>query len=154
MEPLIEARLLAENYIDYAPRTRREVERRLQRAEYDQDVIEAVLNGLEHANLINDTEFSALWVESRARSKKLGRARLSNELRLKGVDKEIVESAVDVLSDEDQLEAALVLAQKKWKEGDERDPAAKRRLAGFLQRRGYNWSIIEQVFRRLSSNME
>ena len=153
MEPIVEARLLAENYIDYAPRTRREVEKRLQRAEYDSEIIHAVLNDLENANLINDTEFSALWVENRSRSKKLGRTRLSNELRLKGVDKETVQAAVEELSVDDELTTALSLAQKKWKEGDERDTAGKRRLAGFLLRRGYNWSIIEQVFSMLSSNM-
>jgi regulatory protein len=154
MEPFEEAKWLAINYIDYAPRTRLEVQRRLAKAEYDEEMIAAVLEELERIGLLNDSQFSQAWVENRSRSKKLGRVRLASELRQKGVSKETVDEAVADIQPEDEFEAALALAEKRLKPSERDDPGAKRRLAGYLQRRGYNWATIEQVFSRMFANTE
>jgi regulatory protein len=154
MEPFEQAKMLAVNYIDYAPRSRREVERRLAKAEYDEELIAAVLEDLERAGLVNDAQLSEDWVENRARSKKLGRVRLASELRLKGVDKETVDEAVAAINPDDEIATALALAEKRLKPAERSDPAALRRAAAFLQRRGYKWDVIEQVFARLGANTE
>jgi regulatory protein len=152
------ARELALNYLDYAPRTRQEVARRLAKAEYEEEIIEAVLADLERIGVVNDAQFSQDWVESRSGRKKIGRVRLAAELRQKGVDKEAVAEAIADVEPETEVEAAVELAGKRLREADFIDPgarqAAKRRLSGYLQRRGYNWEIIEQVFVRLFANEE
>lgn len=153
------AKMLAVNYIDFAPRTVSEVRRRLAKAQYEEDVIEDVIADLLRAELLDDTKFSADWVESRSRSKRLGRTRLAAELRQKGVARDEVAQALADLDPASELAAALELARKRIPES-ERDelntPAeragAQRRLAGYLQRRGYKWEIIEQVFARIFAN--
>jgi regulatory protein len=154
MNPFEEAKQLAINFIDYAPRTRAEVERRLVRAGYEEETIAAVIADLERIGLLNDQEFSALWVESRSRRKKIGSRRLSAELRQKGVSKEVVDEAVSEINEEVELSAAEELARKRLKPEEYDDPPARRRVAAYLQRRGYNWEIIEQVFGRLLANRE
>jgi regulatory protein len=154
------ARMLAENYIDFAPRTVAEVRRRLAKAQYEEDVIEEVIADLIRAELLDDTRFSAAWVESRSRAKRLGRARLAAELRQKGVPREEVEQALGDLAPESELASATELARKRLPEGEaawnspaER-AAARRKLSAYLQRRGYKWEIIEQVFARVFTNEE
>jgi regulatory protein len=148
------ARELAIRFIDYAARSRAEVGRRLAKAGYDEELIEAVVNDLQRAGLLDDEEFSRQWVESRARSKKLGRARLASELRMKGVEKETVEEALTELDPEQELAAALALTEKRIGSDSIADPAVRRRLAGYLQRRGYKWETVEQVFARLGANKD
>lgn len=153
------AKQLALSYIEFQPRTRAEVERRLARAEFEPDVIASVLEDLERAGLVDDARFSQEWVESRARRKKFGRARLAMELRRKGVDRQQVEQAVSGMDEAAEVAAALELAAKRWSaDSAEADPAergaARRRLAAYLQRRGYKWDIIEQVFARLFAKEE
>ncbi len=155
------AKQLAINYIDYSARTVAEVRRRLARAGYEECVIEDVVADLQRAEILDDTKFSEDWVESRARAKKLGRIRIAAELRQKGVSKEDTDRAILGVDPLSEVAAALVLSRKKLPPGDieqltgpaER-AAAKRRIAGFLQRRGYNWEIIEQVFAKLFANEE
>jgi regulatory protein len=156
MDPLESAKELAINYIDYAPRTVAEVRRRLSKAGYDESVVEEVVEHLVSVELLDDSKFSTDWVESRTRSKKIGRIRLAAELRPKGVDSEQADQALESLDTESQVAAALHLARKKVPEnvaaswtGPAERAAGKRRLAGYLQRRGYNWEIIEQVFSRI-----
>src|SRR5205807_3179083 len=104
--------------------------------------------------ILNDSLFSEAWVESRARSKSIGRRRLETELRVRGVDKTAIDAALDTLNPESEIENALRLAEKRARSEDLRDSAARRRVTGYLQRRGYSWEIIEQVFARLGTNSD
>ena len=149
-----EARQIAVRFIDYAPRTRVEVERRLSRGKYDEELIDAVVEDLVRAGLIDDSAFSSQWIESRARSKKLGRARLATELLRKGIDRATVDEALQDLDAEQELEAATIMAQRRFEGQDLSDPATRRRAAAFLQRRGYKWHTVEQVFARIAPNRD
>lgn len=161
MDTLESAKLLALNYVDYAPRTVAEVRRRLARGNYVEEIIDAVIADLIRAQLLDDSKFSADWVESRVRSKKIGRTRLAAELRQKGITREEADVALQQLDAVSELNAAIDLARKRvsteeietWATAAGR-AAGKRRLAGYLQRRGYNWEIIEQVFARIAANDE
>jgi regulatory protein len=153
------AKILAINYVDYAPRTVAEVRRRLTKAQYEEDVIEDVIADLVRAELLDDTKFSADWVESRSRSKRLGRTRLAAELRQKGISRDEVDQALGDLDPTSELTAAMELAQKRIRAGEHPEisspakrAAAKRRLAAYLQRRGYKWEIIEKVFASIFEN--
>jgi regulatory protein len=128
------------------------------KAEVEEETIEAVLAHLQEVGLLDDAQYSRDWVESRSRSKGIGRVRLAQELRRKGVDSEETDNALEDLVPEAEVETALRLAEKKIRGETMDDPAerqaVKRRLAGYLQRRGYNWSIIEQVFVKIFANRE
>jgi regulatory protein len=149
MDELDEAREVALKYLDYAARTSVEVRRRLARSGFDEETMEAVVAELERAGLLDDARFSRDWVADRAGRKRLGRERLVAELRRKGVGREIAEAAVAGMDREAETTAARELARKRLGSDDPADSAVRRRLAAFLQRRGYDWETIEQVFSRL-----
>lgn len=149
--PFAEARERALRYLAAAPRTIHEVRRHLERRKYDADTIARVLDTLTDAGLLDDRAFALAWVESRSRSRLLGRVRLEAELRQRGVAKELIEEALSTLPEEDDHEHALTLARTFIGSQDAGDPAVRRRLAGYLLRRGHLWDTIEKVLLELQS---
>jgi regulatory protein len=146
------ARNMAEAYVAHCPRTQAEVVRRLRRAGYDADTVETVVDELASAGLLNDRAFARDWVESRSRSRKLGSVRLEAELRRKGVETDAISEALAELDGAAQTARALELARAFIGSADIRDPAARRRLAGYLQRRGHSWETIKQVLCDMTEN--
>lgn len=81
----------------------------------------------------------------------MGVIRLRQELFAKGIDRETVDQAIsDYKNNADEFPAALDLARRKIRLLSKLEPeAAKRRLAGFLARRGYEVSIVSKVLKEL-----
>ena len=63
-------------------RSIQEIEERLKRLHYDQEVISLVIYKLEKEGLLDDSDFAGQWVQSRMR--KYGSTRIGAELRQKG----------------------------------------------------------------------
>jgi len=136
------------------PRSVREISERLRRKGFEQVTIDRAIEKLEGWNYINDAEFARYWVENRAAHKPRGRRLLEQELRTKGVDREVVKEAIaDVEVDEES--AALELARAKLSSYRHDDPRiAQRKLIGFLQRRGFDFDVIKPVVTQLFSNTD
>lgn len=131
------------------PRSIREMRDRLQSKGYERPVIEATVAELCELGLLDDRKFAAQWVESRMALRPMGPSRLRAELLTKGVDRGIVEATLSKYSAEtDERSEALALARKKIRtlQGLESGPA-RRRLAGFLGRRGFESSTIAEVLK-------
>ena len=134
----------------------REIEQKLLRAGYRPSTVEMVIYKLQRENLLDDADFARQWVESRQHHK-LGRSRIAQELRRKGISKEEAEDALSVIDDDDQLSGAVALAEKaaaRIKPGEDMRKAASR-IAGMLARRGYSWDIAKQAIQQaLSSEID
>jgi regulatory protein len=153
------ARAVALRFLGYSARSRSEMQKRLEKDEFAPEIIAAVLAELEARNWVNDAQFARDWVEDRAERKKYGKGRLAAELRRKGVDKDEVTAALDTVEDADELARARSAAASRWKLiEDETDREAlqseKRRVAAFLQRRGFGWAIITQVLAERAANQD
>ena len=108
-------------------------------------IIEAVLDRFEEAGLVDDAQFAGLWVEGQQRRMKSTRA-LRQELRLKGVDSEVIDEALAETADDADYQAALALAQKKMRSMGGLEPHVRyRRLAGALARRGFAPGLCHRV---------
>ena len=134
----------------------REIEQKLLRAGYRPSTVEMVIYKLQRENLLDDADFARQWVESRQHHK-LGRSRIAQELRRKGISQEEAEDALSVIDDDDQLSGAVALAEKaaaRIKPGEDMRKAASR-IAGMLARRGYSWDIAKQAIQQaLSSEID
>jgi len=140
----------AYNYLSYRPRSREEVRRYLRRKETPPETIEAALARLDRLDLINDHSFTSFWVESREQFSPRGARALKNELRMKGVEREVVEEMID---DEKDEERALRAGRKKalpLVRIPGMDFATFRaRLGSFLQRRGFGYEVSTRTIRAL-----
>jgi len=113
--------------------------------------IKLVVDDLVSLGLLDDEKFARDWIENRQHFRPMGVIRLRQELFVKGIDRGIVDQAVsDYKSNADELPAALDLARRKLKLYRKLDAdTAKRRLAGFLARRGYEGSVVSKVLKEL-----
>ncbi|MEN6371251.1 MAG: regulatory protein RecX [Armatimonadota bacterium] len=148
-EEVRSAREAALTLLDYRSRTGKELERRLLQKGYPEDVVSAVIEQLGNIDFVNDGRFAADWVASRIVNRPIGRSQMKWELRRKGVAPELVEEALEQVDEEKEFDMALDLAVKKLGGKEINDPETKRKLAGFLQRRGFHWEIVSRVIDRL-----
>lgn len=138
----------AVGYLAARARSKREIEQKLLQAGYRPCTVEMVIYKLERENLLDDADFARQWVEARS-TRKLGRSRIAQELRRKGVSQEEAEEALSIIEDDDQLSGAVALAEKaaaRIKPGEDPRKAASR-IAGMLARRGYSWDIAKEAIR-------
>jgi len=149
-DDLQKARNYAFLLLKFRPRSEKEICERLKRKRFDAGVIRLTLGFLKEKNFINDSDFSRSWVESRL-SKRLGAKRIRQELRLKGIDKEVIESQLGEFKDsfpEDKI--VRDIAREKMKRFSNIEPQkAKRRIYGYLMRRGFSAGIIMDILRQL-----
>ena len=137
--------------LEVRARAKREIETRLTQKGYEPSIIEQVVEKLVRLELLNDAQFAAQWVEAKTRvggNRPVGRRRLSSELYAKGVAKDQIAEAVEVVTNADELALARAAASKKIRSiPTDRDLLQKERqkLMGFLQRRGFGWETVKQV---------
>ena len=141
-ESVRSAREDALRLLEYRQRSVNELARRLAAKGHSQDVIEEVIAGLRRVDLLDDAAFSKQWVRSRLAQRPTGRRGLNWELRRKGIPNDLIDEALQEISDEDELEAALKAIHGKLKTATSDPSGEKRRLVSLLRRRGFGWETV------------
>ena len=146
------ARNTAYRYLTIRPRSRREVEQKLRDREFPPDVVTSVVDHLLRLGYLDDRLFAAQWAGSRVRSRGFGKRRIEQELRMKGIDRELIrETLLGLFEDEPELEVARKEADKKLRTLGRYEPEIrKRRLAGHLERKGFSSDIVLAILRQTS----
>lgn len=143
----------AVGYLAARARSKREIEQKLLQAGYRPCTVEMVIYKLERENLLDDADFARQWVESRS-THRLGRGRIAQELRHKGVSQAEAEEALSAIDDDEQLAGAVSMAEKAAAriKPDEDPRKAVNRIASMLARRGYSWDIAKEAIRQAMSD--
>jgi regulatory protein len=134
------------------PRSEAEVRQRLRQHEVSEQTIDAVLERLRGAGLIDDQAFANYWVENRSTFRPKSKRMLTLELKRKGVkDAEALGQALENAND---AEAAYQVAAKRARRMSAL-PYAEffRKLGDFLARRGFDYETIQSVVKRVWSEM-
>ena len=143
-----QAREAALRLLAVRPRSAVELARRLRMKGYGPDVAEEVIGRLRELGMVDDAVFAGMLARDRVRLRPQGSRRLANELRQKGVDEETARTAIrETMEGEATDERDLARrAAAKWKpRPGEESPSARRRLHGFLARRGFDGDVIREV---------
>lgn len=151
-EALKRAKNHALRYLSYRDRSKLEITQYLEKKEHSHPVIQQALDALEELNYVNDQRFALEWGRYKVNKQKLGKSRLYVELLNKGIDKEILESTLEILyEDNSEAELATQCARKKMNslKGVEEEKK-KRRLIQYLKRRGFSADIIYQSLKTVS----
>ena len=112
--------------------------------------IDITLEDLEQLGHIKDENFAKKWVARRQRSKPKGKKMLGHELANQSIDKTTVGRVLAGIHDAEETNIALQLAQKQVKRYQSLAPqVAKRRLHGFLLRRGFDYETVQSVIERV-----
>ncbi|MCJ7656558.1 MAG: recombination regulator RecX, partial [Candidatus Atribacteria bacterium] len=75
--------------------SRYEISRKLNSKGYSENIIANLFLWLENNNYINDELFAEMWVQFRLQNKPIGRYKLNQELRIKGIKQDIIQKAID-----------------------------------------------------------
>ncbi len=132
--------------LEFAPRTRKELADALAKKGVPADAADEVLGRFTEVGIIDDALFASMWVTSRHRGRGLAGRALSQELRRKGIDDELVRDAVAELDPETEVETARTLVRRKLPSTRGLATEARiRRLAGMLARKGYGAGLAFRV---------
>lgn len=130
------------------PKSQMELVKKL-KLKYDAGVIDEVIRKLQEYGYIDDTEFSKLWIEERKRLKPAGKKKIAQELRAKGIDKQVVDEAIERFIPDD-LDAAVTIAQKKISRagGFPEGSQELQKLYRYLLYRGFDYDTIRQALEK------
>lgn len=146
------AYLDALNYVGFRPRSVKEVKQKLKQKGYEPEQIDHAVSSLEKQSYLNDLEFGKQWAEQRVTLHKKGRKWVEMELAGKGLNKDTIAKAVSEIDESSEFESAKGLAMKKWKLMKDDPEGKKRKLYGFLLRRGYSSSLVSMVMREVTGS--
>ena len=117
---------------------------------FSTEAIEITLEDLEQLGHIRDENFAKKWVARRQRSKPKGKKMLAHELADQNVDKTTADRVLAEIDGEAEANIALQLAEKQAKRYQSLAPeVAKRRLHGFLLRRGFDYETTQRTIDRV-----
>lgn len=134
-------------FLSYRPRSRTEIEAYLRRRGVAPDAIEAAVNRLLQAGLLDDEAFARYWVENRELFRPRGSRALRYELRQKGVADRVIEQVLEGIDETDSAYRAARERARRFSKADYQ--TFRKRLGGFLQRRGFGYDIVKQTVDRL-----
>ncbi|HXF51682.1 MAG TPA: RecX family transcriptional regulator [Dehalococcoidia bacterium] len=128
------------------PRSERELRDALRRRRFDRDHIDAAVSRLRAMGYLDDAAFARFWVETRDASSPRSRRLLKAELRSRGVEAPTATEATVGIEDEDAAVRAASRRLRAFAGLDEE--TFRRRLGGFLLRRGFSYAVAERVVSR------
>jgi regulatory protein len=140
-----EAYIRSIKYISYRLRSRREVEQYLTGKRFSPEIIADTITRLTGENLLNDTIFAQSWINNRNKFKPRATTALRFELLQKGIDKDIIETALTDVDDE--VLACTIVERRLGRWGKLNRKDAKVKIFNYLRRRGFNYEISMNAYR-------
>lgn len=129
-------------FVSYRSRSEGEVRRRLGRR-FSTDDVERAVSYLKERDLLNDLDFASHWRRDRESHRPRSGRIVRQELLRMGVARDVVDEALEGYDEEVNARRAAALASSKLLGLDE--ATFRRRLSGFLARRGFARGIAMRV---------
>lgn len=112
---------------------------------YSEDICFEVCNRLAEIGVINDRRYAEKLCRQLFEVKKLGRYRVKQEMRLKGLGSEIIEEAMENFSEEDEPFGRLEKLVEQKYERYLTDRKGVEKVKNALARKGYSFGEIKEV---------
>jgi regulatory protein len=131
---------LAYRYLNRRERTQAEVRQRLEREEFGAATVDDTIATLIEQGYLDDSRFARLFTEDKRQLEQWGSDRIRRSLRERGVDPELIETALSEQTGESELQQALELLRRRFPQ----PPADRRerdRALGVLLRKGYEMEL-------------
>ena len=130
--------------LSYKARTTVELDRRLVRKGFSPDIIKPTIERLAELKMVDDADFARRFAEDRVSIGHRGKRRVYSELLKRGLERRQIDAAIGNAPDE--TAGAREVAAKFRRQNSRLAPEVlRRRLYGFLARRGFGPDTIRQV---------
>lgn len=134
-------------------RTEKEVRDKLSEKEINPDAIDDVINYLINEKFINDYEYALFFSRDKLNINKYGINKIRDSMRIKGLNSNIIEEALDKLPYEKQYENLMTAAKRKFYSLSN-DDKRKEKLIRHLLYKGYEYSMIKYALEDLKYIIE
>ncbi|MBA4250819.1 MAG: hypothetical protein C0425_00640 [Chlorobiaceae bacterium] len=130
-----------------------ELKQKLRKKNYNEELIDQVLEELNEKKYLNDEDFAAKYVEEKQRLKKVGKNRLKSDLIKKGIHYKIIDKVLnDEFSETEMLENAFIIASKKYislSKTESEESIIKLKISRYLFSKGYDFETIRDVIKKI-----
>jgi regulatory protein len=146
---LSQAKAVVHRLFKFRIRSEHEIRAKLKEKGFPHEIIEQAVAFFTKCEMLNDTIFAKAWIGSRL-NKPMGLRRIKQELKEKGIADEIIASELTAAkSDYDESEAVKEVIKRRLRMYQGLDPIKKkRRLEGYLLRRGFSTETIYKILKR------
>ena len=138
------AKAAAANMVGSRALSKKELTNRLLRQGTEEAEARAAADWLEDLGAVNDGEYAAALVRHYG-SRGYGPARVREELRRRGVGRELWDAALEELPDPAEVLDGLIQKKQRAALSDRRE---LKRLSDSLLRRGFSWGDVKAALRR------
>jgi regulatory protein len=142
------ARERALHFLSYRPRSTAEVRRNLKDADFAPEAIEAAIERLTQAGLLDDRAFAQYWLENRGQFSPRSARALKAELRDKGVDAQTIDETLQTASHDDDAAAYQAALPRARRLAHLEAREFKNKLGAYLMRRGFDYEAAREAVRR------
>jgi regulatory protein len=128
-----------------------ELRRALLERGHEDEEVEAALRRLRSEGYLDDGSFAERYARSRLAGRGLGRLRVRQGLRQRGVERGTAEAGLSAaLRDVPEADVLEAVARRYWRQRTRDEPALRlRKLWAFLLRRGFPASLVNERLRAL-----
>ena len=149
--PIPRAHGAALRLLSYRPRTEQELRGRLRRR-YPTAVVEQVVALLKAEGQLDDAQFANQWTASRESRNPRSAWAVRRELVARGVEGDVADDAVRAIDDDEAAYRAGLKAARTLTGVD--SATFRRRVWGYLRRRGFSDSVCRRTMERLRDEAE
>lgn len=132
-------------FVMVRPRSEKEIKDYFKRKKVHESIHKDLFNRLNQLDLIDDIKFAKWWIDQRQSFRPKSKRILNSELRIKGINSEIINNILED-SEIDELKIAKELLKKKeykWDKYDEK--VKKQKIITYLSGKGFSWDVIEKI---------
>ena len=130
------------------PRTRWELDQRLNRAGFPAEEVDDVLGRLEAVGLIDDRDFARTYAEHAFRVKRAGARATSTALASKGISRELAQEVTKQEPGQEEARAADLASMAARRLGGLEKAKAFGRVSSLLMRRGFSAETARRAARQ------
>lgn len=139
------AREKAMYLLEHRNHSKKELTDKIARTAASREAAKAAADRMEELGLLNDESYARDLARELFTRKRYGAGRVRQELRLKGIDSELIDELLEEYGDEDSaLENIRAILERKYGDWEENEKT-RRRAFGALQRLGYSYDLIRRV---------
>lgn len=137
---------VALRFLGYRARSVRETERYLDERQYGEFEVQQVIDRLMELNLLNDRSFADDFIRTRLQTKPVSRRHLYEQLYQHELPNEVIEEALQKVTDEMEADNARQVAAKYFEQIDIEDPFEKQqRVLQRLAARGFDFDTAKSA---------
>ena len=139
-----------QSYCHYQERCIKEVRNKLFSLKATNKTVDKILQSLIDNDYLNEDRYASMFIQGKLRIKKWGRIKLKYELRLKGLDINIIDDNINKIKEEDYIQYFNEFSTNKIKLLKGTKDQKKRSFINYFTYRGWENSLIYQKLNEIN----